>query len=443
MGSLRRGRDAAGAALLALALLLSGARGAWAHAALLSSEPAEGSVLSASPARIRIVFSEPLEPALGRIGLMGEDGVIVPLRASGDPGDVHALVAATGALAPGGYRVIWRVVSADGHPVEGSFAFTVGAAPARPVPLPPELSAAELSPAWGPSLGGAPLIPSVLRGLAVGATMALAGLLFFLWRGGGSRRGSRLALGLAFAAPLLLALHLAAWLVNAAPEHRLGGDWLTTIVSTALGRVELWRLGLALLALWALGLAGRVRLALGFAATAVLVSGATGHAAAVQPALATPMKALHLAAIAVWLGGILWLASMEGDDPAVLLRAALRVSAAALAAVLVVALTGVVQTVLFLPSLLDLFRSAYGWTTLAKVAGLMVLAAFGARHRYRLLPRLAAAQGGGELLRSVRAEVAVMLLVVLIGGFLAYVPPPSAPPPARTPAGSPSHIASR
>ena len=62
-------------------------------------------------------------------------------------------------------------------------------------------------------------------------------------------------------------------------------------------------------------------------------------------------------------------------------------------------------------------------TLIGKFAGLAALAAFGAYHRYRLIPSLTD-ENAGTLNRSVRREIAVMMLVVILGGFLAYVPTP-------------------
>src|SRR3712207_7466965 len=41
-------------------------------------------------------------------------------------------------LAPGGYRVQWRILSADGHPVDGSFVFYVAGASPAVAPAPPD-----------------------------------------------------------------------------------------------------------------------------------------------------------------------------------------------------------------------------------------------------------------------------------------------------------------
>ena len=428
-------------ALASFAMMLATPVLGWAHASLVSSEPAASSLIHASPTRLRLVFNEALEPSLGRISLIGSDGVAIKLATAGDPHDVNALVAPlVRPLAAGAYRVDWRVVSADGHPVEGSYVFTIeppSVAPSRiaPAPVAPPSDMHDMeNPGWGPSVVGAPLVPAILRGLAVGTLMAAAGLLAFLafMRGADGalpRRPESFARWLSVAAVVLLVLHHAAWAINAYPEHTFGADMLSVMLTTGVGRAELLRSGLALLAVWGIVLARRPRLALPFAMAALLVSGYTGHATVLHPLWTTPAKATHLIAAAVWLGGLLWLLLLDRADAARFQREAERVSAAALIAVLLVTLSGLVQAFLFLPSPLDLVRSAYGAVALAKIAGLLALIAFGAHHRFRVLPALAAdPTRSTQFAASLRQELLVMSVVVLLGGLLAYVPPPTNAP---------------
>jgi copper transport protein len=424
-GGVARAKRAATILSLTIALLLGVRSVGFAHATLLRAEPAAGSHLAASPSLVRLVFSEAMEPALAQLLLVGADGQTTKLASSGDPHDVNAIIAPVSALAGGAYRLRWRVVSADGHPVEGSYTFTVGAAAVAAPPVPELVGAAEEPPVtWGPVAGGAPLIPAVLRGLGIGSLMALGGLLLFLsWpRPTGDvveRRARGVATLFAFAAPLLLALHFIAWSVNADPNHSLS----SAAMASGVGRVELWRVGLAFLSLWALVLARRVRFALLFAFAALLVSGATGHAAAIQPVWAEPFKAMHLIAGSAWMGGLLWLVCLDRTDIERFAREASRVSSVALAAVIAVVFSGIVQTRLFLSTPSDLFYSTYGLIVLAKVFGLLVLVAFGAHHRKRVLPVLRDETSGDRFVVTLRRELVVFTIVVLIGGLLAYVPP--------------------
>jgi copper transport protein len=430
---------------VAFALLFGLRATAFAHATLVRAEPAVGSRLAACPSQVRLLFSEELEPSLARISIVGADGRSTVLAVSGDPRDVHAVVAPVDCLGGGAYRVTWRVVSADGHPVGGTYGFAIGAAPV--LSAPPMVTENAVHDAlvsdrasdmtWGPSAYGAPLVPALLRGLALGTLMALSGLLFFADRGrdavvvpfnaGAENWSRRLALWLAVLAPLLLAAHFVSWTINADASHQLTRDSASAAMASSVGRMELWRIALAALALWAFALARRPRLAFFFSLAALLVSGASGHSAAIHSALAIPAKALHLVAGAAWIGGLLWLIALDRAD-AVFTREAARVSSVAFIAVIAVTISGVVQSLLFLATPLDLVRSAYGAIILAKVAGMIVLLAFGAHHRYRVLPRLSVDQSASSRFTgTLRSEVAVMSIVVLLGGLLAYVPPSEAP----------------
>ena len=443
-------------ALLVVVTALVG--GAWrlgyAHATLVSAEPVAGSVVATAPTRVRLVFSEAVEPALAQLSLDGGDGGVTPLATTGDPRDVYAVIAPLGTLTAGGYRVLWRVVSVDGHPVGGSFVFTIrggsGTTSSAAPPMPhdgDEGAMATDAAAWWPAIAGAPLVPAILRGIGVGSLMALTGLLgmLVLPRGAGTsepQRARRLATGLAVAAASGLALHLVAWVMNTAPEHRATSEWAGVALGSGAGRVELWRTGLAALALWALALARRPGLALLFGVAALLASAGAGHTAAIQPLAAVPLKAVHLIAAAAWLGGLLWLVVRERADALDFAREAARVSAIALPAAVLVAASGVVETFLFVRPSAAALRSAYGVLVLAKLVGLLVLLAFGAHHRVRAVPRLAreAASLGGHFGVTLRREVAVMTLVVLVGGLLAYTPPAQNAPVAPFPLPS-SHLA--
>lgn len=411
------------------------------HATLVSSEPAANSHLASPPTRVRLVYSEPIEGKLAKVTIVPATAAPMVLRAGADPRDVHAVIAPVDALGPGTYKVEWRVVSADGHPVDGTFSFTVGdttvSAPAAPLtpPQPAQPAPREEPEVWGPAAFGAPIIPAMLRGAGLGALMAATGLLLFMagakpnaaQRGDARVRSATTAF--AIAAPVLLGVHLVTWLINTSPDLKFDPAWAASALTTTVGQIELWRVGLTILALWAWWLARRTRLALAFAAGAVVVSGAVGHPAAIAPAWAVPAKAIHLLASAIWVGGLLWLLIRPaGDDLLLLVEDANRVSSRALWAVIAIAFTGVVQTRLFLDSWSGLVTSAYGLLVLAKTAGLLVLVAFGAYNRQRVMPRLTTAASMTEvatLRSSVVGEVVVIAIVVLLGGLLAYVPPPS------------------
>jgi putative copper export protein len=191
-----------------------------------------------------------------------------------------------------------------------------------------------------------------------------------------------------------------------------------------LGRVELLRTSLAVLTLWAIALARHRRVAVGLGAACLIVSGAVGHPAALHPTLAIPAKIVHLLAASAWSGGLLWLVWLARCDDAACRIEMRRVSSVALVAVIVIALSGLIQTVLFLNTPSDLIHDDYGRLVLAKIIGLLILVGYGAYNRFSLLPRADTTGATQRLARSVKQEIAIVAVVIIIGGFLAYVPTP-------------------
>jgi copper transport protein len=375
-----------------------------------------------------MLFSEPIVAELSHVVIAGVNGDAMRLVVSGDPHEVRAIEAPISIRDAGGYRVTWHIISADGHPVSGSFVFFVGDSAA---PVPPQETGTH---AHGdgqmqmsdvePSFAGAALTPALLRGLALSALLALCGLLAFVaHEPTESARQLRICGWLSGIATGLLAVHLIVWLIHVSPTNALDADVMTGALSREVGLTELIRLILAALAAWALLLARRTRIAFAFALAAVLTGGAIGHSAAIDPVIAIPSKALHLAGVAFWFGGLVWLVTADfSRDESV--EVARDVSTIALISVIVVAVTGAIQSFLFIPSWSDVLTSAYGLTVLAKIAGLAVLTAFGAYHRFRLLPRVFAGDPQSGFSRSVKREIFVMIAVVMLGGFLAYLPTP-------------------
>jgi methionine-rich copper-binding protein CopC len=118
-----RARAAAG--LLALAALAA-APAAVAHAVLVRSSPASRAALLQPPDRVSLWFSERLEPAYSALSVWDARGAQVDLRdAAPDPADRRRLGVSLPPLGPGQYTVRYRVLSVDGHVVEGRFAFSV------------------------------------------------------------------------------------------------------------------------------------------------------------------------------------------------------------------------------------------------------------------------------------------------------------------------------
>ena len=117
-------------AAVALTALLLGTGVAWSHAFLERAQPRVGSTVKAAPSQVRVWFSEALEPAFSTLEVVNQSGDRVdrgPARV--DAATPAVLQVPLKPLAPGTYRVKWRVLSVDTHVTEGDFTFRVSESP--------------------------------------------------------------------------------------------------------------------------------------------------------------------------------------------------------------------------------------------------------------------------------------------------------------------------
>lgn len=165
------------AACLFIALFFGVAR-ASAHANLIRSEPAANSANPVSPTRVRLWFSEDIEPSFTNIAVLDKSGV------SFDKADSHRLTGEAAAmelslndLPQGLYTVVWKAISAvDGHATQGSFSFTVGDVPLS------ESTPREIMSLVDNALSASappPLYDILSRWLNLTTLIALVGALFF------------------------------------------------------------------------------------------------------------------------------------------------------------------------------------------------------------------------------------------------------------------------
>lgn len=460
----RRRRHSLGlTAVLALLWVLLGvgtAGPAAAHAELDSSTPANGAELKRAPNEVRLFFSEPVRPVRKTFTLTDDAGD--PLSVVEPTGTSRTLATKLPAkLGPGFYLLSFRVISVDNHPIEASIAFNV-TGPAKATTSTPEHSThAAVVPPAPPTDDAHDLVTALAganRWISYLGAILLIGVAAFAaacWPGAAADRRTR---GLAVAGALLVPLSaLAALPLQSAvvAGTGLGGAFsdgrLGDVVDARYGQTMLARIAcaLALAALlvvcmrrpsrWTLGLAAAS--AAGVLFTYALV----GHPAAGDyPWLTTTVDAVHLAAVAVWLGGLLVLAvrllpEPTSDCPAVLRRW----SRIATGAVAVLVVTGTVQAAFKLRSFSALVETDYGRWIVAKsllLGGMLALANLG-RARVRRYAaaapmRLAGASLGAKLAdpapppevrqlrRSVAAELALAAAVLVATAFLTATSPP-------------------
>ena len=99
---------------------------AGAHTVLTATDPAADSTVATGPSRVTATFNEELQPTFAAMTIVGPDS---STWSNGDPEVRGSTVGvAVRPLGPAGrYTVNYRVTSADGHVVTGSWSFTVTA----------------------------------------------------------------------------------------------------------------------------------------------------------------------------------------------------------------------------------------------------------------------------------------------------------------------------
>lgn len=112
--------------LFAFVVAFAASKGASAHAFLDHAAPAVGSTVRTPPTQVKLWFTQPLEHAFSTLRVVDRSNKRVDRGdANFDPGNPRVLQVSLPALAPGRYRVLWRVLSADTHVTEGDFTFDV------------------------------------------------------------------------------------------------------------------------------------------------------------------------------------------------------------------------------------------------------------------------------------------------------------------------------
>jgi copper transport protein len=408
------------ALLIALLLALLPVQ-ALAHAQLRAADPAPEAVVAEAPAAVSLTFNEPVSPLVLR--WIAPDGTLTDLTGTASGGTVT--VTPPPGLPPGTQFLSWRVVSADGHPVGGTHSFHIGAPTAGgPAADAPATGAAQAAAA-------ARALLTVALAVALGAVLVPA-LVTRSAPDAGLRRGGLLAAALGAGAGVallgaqgldLLALPPAALLTPA--------PWLAVRAVPLSGTVALTWVALAFAALALVQAAGdrvqRLLLALAAWALGAAAFATSGHAATATPlAVARAALVVHGAALLFWMGALWPLLRLVPQQGAA--AALARFSGLAVPMVAALVLSGAVLTWLQAGGIAALAGSGWGRILMAKlvlVAGLIVLAL---RNRRVHLPALAAgdAAAAPRLSRSIRAEIALGLAVLVLASAFRLAPPPRA-----------------
>ncbi len=390
-----------------------------AHAVLDSSTPLPSSVLESSPSEIRLDFNETIENSLLSIQLFDSEQRDVSIgKAQRSESDLSVAVASVPRLENGVYVVVWRVVSADGHPVSGAFPFEIGNTSNVDAN---ELLTRVLQGLETDSPLGGPL--AITRFLAYAAVIMLIGCVVFTW---GSREFVSPALVMwlrrsvmAFAVGSLGILLLQGpYAVGRGWSAVTDGGLLADVIPTRLGLASVVRLGLA--AVWGVLVAAFARHTqrwwkLTFVGTTVLTVttfAVSGHASAASlPGVFAPLDAVHLLAVSVWVGAFFAAVVVKTEDGVA------RLSQLATIAMPIAVITGVVQALHLTGGVSEILDSQYGTYLILKVAVIAVCLAIGYGLRRRMK------SGQPTVTQSLFVEAVLLVVIIAVTSLMVGTSP--------------------
>jgi methionine-rich copper-binding protein CopC len=108
-----------------IALLIMFPTAVSAHIHLRECSPKQGAVVTAPPGRVRITFSNSVEPTFSAVTVIDRSGTTVSGKTRFLEDNTVMETELLKNLAPGKYTVKWKCVSLDGHKQTGSYTFTI------------------------------------------------------------------------------------------------------------------------------------------------------------------------------------------------------------------------------------------------------------------------------------------------------------------------------
>ncbi|WP_144934425.1 copper resistance CopC/CopD family protein [Paenibacillus sp. 32O-W] len=403
--------------IIALLMLFIWPQQVSAHASLIQAVPGEDSQLEESPERIVLTFNQALEPNV-QIKVVDYRKNEVTREKAVLSEDRQELSVGLPKLQNGTYTVTYRVSSADGHTVAGSYVFTIGEP--DPAQLAAQRSALSGSGKLSWKMGLLEYAAYLIKILYYISLLCLTGWVF--WRLFYRRTPELVAqidrkwsLGLQRAYLLVLILLVAVELPSAL------GEWttenLTSFIGTSKAISWMVSIGLSLLGFVILH---RSRLA--DAAWLVLLLAAksfTGHAnGLVDGKNAVLIDLIHLLAAAVWVGGLLYLTAHWRRNREHALQFLPQFSFLALDSMILLVLSGVFILLLFLPNPAYLLYTQWGTALLIKISLVLIVIVAGI-----VVRRFIKKKKFSSLMTAVKIEIGLMVAIVSIVGVLTALNP--------------------
>ncbi|PNK37247.1 copper resistance protein [Bacillus thuringiensis] len=426
--------------LLACVVIILIPKSASAHAYVVKSNPTENETLKKAPSVVKIEFDEDIQvSSFNTLYVRDTSGKRVDLKdAHIDKKNKKLLEAGLkDNLKNGLYSIQWKVISADGHPIQGVIPFRVGLAGVE----------TETDDIQVEEMGYIPQIDMIMeRGILYTSFSLFIGVLFFnliMYKGNATSVQLRskniiwislfgILISLLFNLTLQAKINAdVSWLEAFNPlllKETLqlsvfGYVWITqmVLISTLIivtyfavkhekfSSFKVWSIPILLF----IGL--------------LVMKAFNSHAYGLKfKDIAVVMDFLHLLAASLWVGGlssIILLLRKEDNKWHMYWDMIKRFSPWATGAVIVILITGLFNSTFFIPTIHSLFDTKYGLALLAKILLFIFMGILGIVHYVK--GRIRAQQGLGA---TVKVEFVIGIIIFVIVAFMTNVQTPPMPP---------------
>jgi len=412
----------------------------YAHAYLQQSTPSANETVLGSPSKITLQFNESIQPAFHSIQVTNSAGERVDLDdshiADNQPKTLEGSVQAN--LPDGLYIIGWKIISGDGHPLEGNIPFQIGnSSSSTNVPT-------ATSTGYYPGLD---LI--VIRWLLYLSTAFLLGILsfyLFMYPSNPTAKHrlpqrSRMMLWISYGgivASIVLSLPLQATIEARLQWSELWTTpWVEQMMQTSFSTIWLLQLVMVIVLGGVMYIANRTSeisytrsiyqyTALLLGLGILLSKSFIGHAAASElKVLSITMNFLHLSASCIWIGSLLALAailpgeaslpSSPEDRKRMIFRVIRTFSYWGTGLVTILILSGTYASLKYIPTMYSLFNTTYGQVLLIKCGLVLIMLGLAAFNMLR-------GRRNKSIGRTVWIELSVGVITLVLAALLSNLP---------------------
>ena len=402
--------------LCSIFFILTIPQGVFAHALLEKATPAPDSRLTSPPKEIVLMFNERLEKELYSIKVFNKDGDMVSQSKTEMSKDQKYIKQALPFLPNGNYAISYSVLSADGHPIKGSYIVSIG----EGTVLRSDMNQLDLH-----NEDNEPVLYSIFN--------SVVRILYYI--------------------ALLLTSGWIVWgtiskieKVEIRTSYRQKAIYLQiTLLITTIGMgflqftelLDSWTLGeiWSILTGTTIGISWFLSMLLSASGFAILlrfkwldrlwvlmilaVKSVNGHAMAFEPPIRTvSIDIIHLLAAALWAGGLLYILVYWKKQQDHVRQFLLIFSKVALVSIIVLIATGIASTLIFLPKIHYLIYTQWGIMLLIKVALVLFVIVIGSILRYSMKKKNEDFIG-----KLLKIDFSMMITILVIVGVFTHLSP--------------------